>query len=85
MADSLEIKKTTKLVYFIAQIKETEISFYERKVIQLKEIMDQDPNNSINEYKYNLAKMRYDQLKRTTKGLRRLEQKIVNLKKNQAS
>ena len=76
MTYSLEIEKTTRLVYSLAMIKENEIRLYEQKMLQLREVVNQHPNNLINEYRYNLAKTRHDQLKRTIKGLRRLEQKI---------
>jgi len=77
MTDNSEIKTTTKLVCFLVLLKQKEITLCEGKMLQLKEIMLQDPTNSVNEYKYNLAKMRYDQLKRTTKGLQRLEEEIL--------
>lgn len=79
MTDCLELKRTTALLYTLAIIKEKEISQYESKILQLKEILTQDPNNAVNTYKYNLAKMRYEQLQRTNKGLRRLKQKLEKL------
>lgn len=80
MTYSLEIEKTTRLVYSIAMIKQKEIYLYEHKMLQLKEVYMQNPNSTVNEYRYNLAKTRYEQLKMTIKGLRRLEQKIERFK-----
>ncbi|MFK7833227.1 MAG: hypothetical protein AB8B52_08120 [Winogradskyella sp.] len=78
MTNCLEIKKTTSLLHLIAATKASEISDYEKKVQELKEVLSQDPNNLVKEYKYYITKMRLDQLKRTTKGLNKLEQKLVN-------
>lgn len=76
MTYSFEIEKTTRLVCTLAMIKENEIRLYKEKMLELKEVLNQHPNSFVHEYRYNLAKTRHDQLKRTIKGLRRLEQKI---------
>ena len=80
MTYCLEMEKTTKLVYSLAMIKQKEIYLYEHKMLQLKEVFIKNPHNSLNAYRYNLAKTRYDQLERTIKGLRQLEQKIERFK-----
>jgi hypothetical protein len=80
MTYCLEIERTTRLVYSLAKLKKREIQLYELKMLQLKEVFRQNPNNSMSEYKYDLAKTRYDQLKRTFIELRCLEQKIESFK-----
>ena len=76
MNNNPETKRTTNLVYFLAMAKEEEMSNYEQKILQLEKSMAQYPLTSVHEYKYNFAKRRYDQLKKTIEDLRELEQRM---------
>ena len=80
MTYSLQIEKTTSLVVSLAMMKQKEISLYKEKMEKLKDVFMQNQNDSVNAFRYNLAKTRYEQLVRTTKGLRRLEHKIETFK-----
>ena len=80
MTYSLQIEKTTSLIVSLAMMKQKEISLYKEKMEKLKDVFMQNQNDSVNAFRYNLAKTRYEQLVRTTKGLRRLEHKIETFK-----
>tara|TARA_Y100000815_G_scaffold72369_1_gene61096 strand:+ start:770 stop:1003 length:234 start_codon:yes stop_codon:yes gene_type:complete len=72
MIENFDIN-TKKMVQFLSELKEKELVQCKDKIVQLKRMLVQNPNDSVNEYKYQLAQIRYDQLKRTTKGLKQLE------------
>ena len=80
MTYNLQIEKTTSLIVSLAMMKQKEISLYKEKMEKLKDVFMQNQNDSVNAFRYNLAKTRYEQLVRTTKGLRRLEHKIETFK-----
>ena len=75
MIDSLE-KSTKYILYTLTIAKKNELELYENKILELKEKMNQNPDSTVIEHKYFLAKMRFDQLKRTTQELWELEQEI---------
>lgn len=75
MIDSLE-NSTKYILYVLTIAKKNELELYEDKILQLKEKMNQNPDSTLIEHKYFLAKMRFDQLKRTTQELWELEQDI---------
>ncbi|WP_400075298.1 hypothetical protein [Winogradskyella sp. R77965] len=80
MIDSIE-KSTKYILYTLTMTKENELSQYEDKILKLKEKMDQNPDSTVIEHKYFLAKMRYDQLKRTTQELLELDREILYKKR----
>ena len=71
------VQAIIKLVNTLTMIKQNEIALYERKVLELKEIIILDSSNLFKIYKYNLAKGRLEKLKITIKELQALETKIL--------
>lgn len=80
MIDSLE-KSTKYILYTLTIAKKNELELYENKILQLKEKRDQNPDSKVIEHKYFLAKMRYDQLKRTTQELWELDREMLYKKR----
>ncbi|WP_299121854.1 hypothetical protein [uncultured Winogradskyella sp.] len=76
MIDSLE-KSTKYILYALTIAKKNELDLYEDKILQLKEKMDQNPDSTVIEHKYFLAKMRYEQLKRTNQELWELDRDML--------
>ena len=62
-------------------MKERELYLYKSKVLQLEKLMAKNPSNALHKYRYNLTKLRYEQLKKTTLSLKLLEfqlKKLIN-------
>ncbi|WP_179353197.1 hypothetical protein [Winogradskyella vidalii] len=73
MNQSIESKKTIRLVSNIALLKESELRQYQNKMLELKEQVEQDSNNTLKKHKYNVVQTRFVQLKSTFKSLKQLE------------
>ncbi len=80
MTSSSITSEITKLVITLAKNKEDKIKQYKRRMLLLKKEKEQNPEDFIKKNKYILAKMRYEQLKKTTHELWQLEQKMEELK-----
>lgn len=73
MNQSIEGKKTIRLVSSIALLKERELWQYRKKVLKLEQQIEDNSNNTLNKHKYNLAQARFTQLKTTIENLKQLE------------
>ncbi|OZV71036.1 hypothetical protein [Winogradskyella aurantia] len=78
MLRNFEKQYTNLLVSRIVQLKENEFFVYKNKVLQLRLLRVQNPNDKVITLKHSIAETRYRQLKKTTQDLRRLE---IRLKK----
>lgn len=73
------MKSTSQLLGTLAMMKHEELLLCEQKVDRLKVLLVQDPLNTIINYKFRMAKNRYDQLKKTTHSLVQLQLKMNHI------
>lgn len=71
------------LVDLISKIKEKEIKTYEKKMFFLERSMQKYPNEKVYNYRYELAKARFESLIQTTTRLKHLELNVKKIKKFQ--
>ena len=61
-----------ELLSFISIEKARELDSCKKKIASLEILMSRNPKSTINEFKYNFAKQRYEQLARTVTELKSL-------------
>ncbi|MEL0457120.1 hypothetical protein WJN01_12850 [Flavobacteriaceae bacterium SZ-1-7] len=66
-------KNINTLISLISQIKEREVRLYEEKIIYLKYLMRTHPENKVYAHRYQLTRIRFENLIETTKRLKYLE------------
>ena len=73
----MQSKNINTLINLITQIKEKEIIAYKKKLIYLKHLINIHPNDKLYANRYQITRVRFENLMQTFKQLKYLE---INLK-----
>lgn len=75
----MEVNNTKAFVHYMVVLKEIETSYYKNKVLNLNELIQQNPTEIIYKIKHQIALNRYEHLQKTYKDLKQLKKDLKKI------